>query len=389
MKNKFLILFFLLNCTYSFCQMNGYEYKQEILGIKGQWNAIELPDNLYGKVSRDLSDLRVYGITSKNDTLEAPYIFAKNAETISTLNTGFNQINQSKKGSTYYFTFQAIEERTINQIQLDFNQKNYDWRIQLEGSQDQKSWFTVVDNYRIMSIKNELTDYQFNKIVFPDSKYNYYRIGISANEKPVLKSAKMIMLEADHGVLTRYALKKILITQDKKRKQTIIDLELKTQVPVNRLKIGVNDNIDYYRPMQIEYLTDSFKTDKSWYFNYREAESAAVLGSVDKKDFEFNGCMTNKLRVTIDNHDNRPLKFGTFVVEGYKNILITRLTEPARYFLCYGRKDTRKPNYDIEQFSYKISNTTNKTTLGKEEFVDKKNRRIQNPYLQTKPGCGE
>ena len=197
------------------------------------------------------------------------------------------------------------------------------------------------------------------------------------------------MLEADHGVLTRYALKKILITQDKKRKQTIIDLELKTQVPVNRLKIGVNDNIDYYRPMQIEYLTDSFKTDKSWYFNYREAESAAVLGSVDKKDFEFNGCMTNKLRVTIDNHDNRPLKFGTFVVEGYKNILITRLTEPARYFLCYGRKDTRKPNYDIEQFSYKISNTTNKTTLGKEEFVDKKNRRIQNPYLQTKPGCGE
>jgi len=364
--------------------MNGFEYKREILGIKGQWNAIELPDNVYSKVSSDLADIRVYGITTKNDTLEAPYIFVKNEATISNRDADFKLINQSKKASTYYFTFQAKEEITINQVQLDFIQNNYDWRLKLEGSTDQKSWFTIVNNYRILSIRNDLTDYQFNKIVFPDSKYNYYRIGIASNERPELKSAKMIQVESNHGVLTHYALKKVLIAQDKKRKQTIIDLELKTSVPVNRLKIGVNDNMDYYRPIQIEYLTDSFKTDKSWYFNYGEAQSATILSSLDKSDFEFNGCITNKLRVTIDNHDNQPLKFGTFVVEGYKNVLITRLSEPARYYLCYGRKDTRKPSYDLEQFSYKILDIANKSTLGNEEFVNQTKSDNSEPLFRNK-----
>lgn len=374
---------FLLNCLYSFCQMNGYEYRREIRGIKGPWNAIELPDNLYGKVSRDLSDLRVYGITSKNDTLEAPYVFVKHEATLSNRDAGFNLINQSKKASTWYFTFQAKQEGTINQIQLDFNQKNYDWRLILEGSQDQQNWYTLVDNYRIMSIRNDLTDYQFSKIVFPDSRYNYYRIGIASNEKPILKSAKMIMLETPHGVLTRYAIKRVQLTQDKRRKQTILDLELKTSVPVNKLKIWVQDDLDYYRPIQIEYLTDSFKTDKSWYFNYAEAETT-ILSSLDKQVFEFTGCITNKLRVTIDNRDNRPLKFGTFVVEGYKNILIARLSEPARYYLCYGRKDIGKPSYDIEQFRSKISDKANKTTLGNEEFVNPAKQAAAEPLFSNK-----
>jgi len=364
--------------------MNGYEYKREIQGIKGQWNAIELPDNLYDKVSRDLTDIRIYGITSKNDTLEAPFIFVKKEATITDRDAGFNLINQSKKSSTFYFTFQSKEERTINQIQLDFNQKNYDWRLKLEGSQDQQNWFTFVENYRILSIKNDLTDYHFNKILFPDSKYNYYRIGITSNVKPILKSAKMILLEASHGILTQYALKKVLISKDRKRKQTIIDIELKMTVPINKLKIGVNDNMDFYRPIQIEYLTDSFKTDKSWYFNYGEAESATILSSLDKRDFEFNDCITNKLRVTIDNNDNQPLKFGTFVVSGYKNILITRVTEPARYYLCYGRKDTSKPSYDIEQFSYKISDSANKTTLGDEVFVNQSKPANTEPLFRNK-----
>jgi len=384
MKNKLLILALLLNCSYSFCQMNGYDYKREILGIKGQWNSIELPDDLYGKVSRDLSDIRVYGITSKNDTLETPYIFAKHESTVNNPNSGFNLINQSKKGSIYYFTFQTKEDRTINQLQLNFNQKNYDWRIKLEGSQDQQNWFTVVDHYRIMSIKNDQTDYQFSKIVFPDSKYNYFRIGIKANEKPVLKSAKMIRLVVPQGFLKHYALKRILITQDKRRKQTIIDLELKMTVPVNKLKIGVNDNLDYYRPMQIEYLTDSFKTDKSWYFNYGEAAGTTILSSVDLRNFELNGCVTNKLRVTIDNRDNQPLKFSTFVVEGYKNILMTRISEPARYYLCYGKKSSVKPDYDLEQFRSKISALTNKTSLGNEEFVDRTKKANTEPLFTNK-----
>ena len=384
MRTNILLFFILINISRSFCQMSRYEYKRQITGIKGTWNAVGLPDEIYNKVSPDLSDIRIYGITSRNDTIEAPYLFAKNEGATTDRNIDFKLINQSKKNKDYYFTFLVHEERTINQLNLNFSQSNYDWRIRLEGSRDQLNWFTVVDNYRILSIKNSITDYQFNKVIFPDSRYTYYRLGITANERPLLKSAEMTLLEATQPVLKKYILKNYRITQDKTRKQTIIDIELKKSVPVSRLKIEVKDKMDFYRPILIEYLTDSFKTDKSWYYNYNVAESATSISSLDKKDFEFSSHITNKILITIDNHDNRPLQLGTIEVEGTEKILIARLNEPSIYYLCYGRRNAEKPVYDLEQFSTEISDKVNKTILGNEVFVSNERSAVTVPLFMNK-----
>ena len=384
MKNKLLILIFLLNGMNSICQMSEYEFKREISGIKGQWNTLELPDQLYSKVATDLSDIRIYGITSKNDTIEAPYLYAIKNDNNTSKVTDFKLINQSKNGAGYYYTFLGNEKVIINQINLNFGQQNYDWRLQLEGSLDQHDWFTIVENYRILSIKNDLTNYAFNKVVFPDSKYKYYRLSIVSTKKPELLSTNMSFQKAGHGVLKQDAIKRVQINQDKKRKQTIVDIELNMSVPVSKLKIGVKDNLDYYRPVLIEYLTDSFKTEKSWYYNYGQAQEGITLSSIDKNDFEFRTCITNKLRITIDNHDNQPLSFYKFEVSGYKNILITRIQVPARYYLCYGRKGSVKPNYDIEQFRPEISELANQTSVGKEEFVNPTKSGVTEPLFMSK-----
>jgi hypothetical protein len=364
--------------------MSRFEYKREIQGTKGLWNAIEIPDPVYGKTAKDLSDIRIYGITSKNDTIEAPFFFAKNDNKLISTESVFNLINQSKNGRRFFFTFQQTEDKTINQILLNFEQRNFDWRLKLEGSMDQYDWFTIVENYRILSIKNDLTNYQFNKIVFPDSKYKYYRIGIATDIKPELRLSKMILQEKGKGKLINYAIKRVHISQDKKRLQTIIDIELITPVPVSNLKIKIKDNIDYYRPMMIESLVDSFKTDKSWYFNYVPAQSDIILSSIDNRDIEFESCITNKLKITIDNQNNQPLNFDKFEVRGYKNILIARLNVPARYFLCYGIKDSKKPSYDIEQFGYKNTELANKATPGNEEFVNPAKQAETEPIFTSK-----
>lgn len=369
MKTRFTIIFFLFLFTYSFGQMNEYEYKREIKEIKGQWNYIELPDNLYSKVNPNLYDIRVYGITSNNDTIEAPYILNNGDRNDSNTEVDFELINLSKNENGYFFSFRIAQEKTINQMVLNFKQNNYDWRIKLEGSHNQNEWFTIINDYRILSIKNNLTDYRFNKILFPDSRYGYYRIRIDANVKPVLVLTK-IALDKSRGELSKMlTVKRVQTIEDKKRKQSIIDLNLGMTIPVSKLKIAVKDKIDFYRPISIEYLTDSFKTEKRWYFNYSEVQNS-TLSSLDKQEFEFGSCITNKLRITIDNNDNQPLKFDSFQVAGFKTILITRFTEPAKYYLCYGRKNPEKPSYDIEQFSYKISSVANKVSLGSERFVN-------------------
>ena len=87
-------------------------------------------------------------------------------------------LNASSNAEGYYFTFENLDAKSINEILLDFNEQNFNWNISLEGSQEQSEWFTILDTYRILSISNEQTTYSFTKLVFPLSKYRYYRLRV-------------------------------------------------------------------------------------------------------------------------------------------------------------------------------------------------------------------
>jgi hypothetical protein len=130
-------------------------------GVNQQWHSIQLPNIVFSKVQASLSDLRIYGFKGK-DTIEVPYILEKNADQIIEKETPITIINQSKSDKGSYYTLQLNSEATINQIRLSFSATNFDWHVQLEGSNDQNTWFTILNNYRILSIKNSATDYRLH-----------------------------------------------------------------------------------------------------------------------------------------------------------------------------------------------------------------------------------
>ena len=160
---------------YSSGQMDQYSYKRELSGIKDQWHKIVLPDNIYGKISPDFSDIRIIGLSTNNDTIEVPYILKIDEDKITQKEVSFNLINQSASEKGYYFTFEVQVDNSVNQINLEFKQQNFDWKVTLDGSQNLREWFSIVEDYRILSIKNDLADFQFTKVGFPDSKYRYFR----------------------------------------------------------------------------------------------------------------------------------------------------------------------------------------------------------------------
>jgi len=141
--------------------MEQYSYKRELTGVSGEWHKLILPDEIFRKISQNLNDIRIFGITVSNDTVEAPYLLRLTTGNISGKEISFNTLNTSHNDKGYYFTFEIPTVEPINQIKLDFKQENFDWRIKLEGSQNQNDWFTISDNYRILSLKNEITDFQF------------------------------------------------------------------------------------------------------------------------------------------------------------------------------------------------------------------------------------
>ena len=121
---------------------------------------------------------------------------------------------------------------------------------------------------------------------------------IKSDKKPELISAKISLNEIVEGNFNNYTVVATKINEDKKNKQTVVDIDLKSPVPVCHLKISVKDMIDYYRPLTIKYLSDSVKTEQGWKYYYRTLTSG-TLNSIEKNEFRFNSTILKRLRITI------------------------------------------------------------------------------------------
>ncbi len=380
---KILTLLYLLSCSHAYGQMSDYDFKRELKGVSELWHRIVLPDDVYEKVSPNLHDIRVFGITKSNDTIEAPYLLHVADGQIPETQVAFKTLNVSHDDSGYYFTFEVPTTAPINQIKLDFKQQNFDWKVRLEGSQDQIEWFTIADDYRIVSIKNNFTDFQFTALDFAQSKFRYFRLLIKSNIQPDLIAANVIRNESTEGTFRDYPIESFGIKENTKDKQTEIDITLLSPVPISRLNIYVRDTIDYYRPVTIQYLADSFQTAKGWRYNYRTLTSG-ILKSLDQNEFRFSSTITERLKILIHNQDNSPLAIDTIKVQGYVHELIVRYTEEATYYLTYGKQDAQKPHYDIGRFTEKIPTSLAKLALGNEQAIEKADQQTLVPLFQNK-----
>ena len=337
----------------AFAQLNEYGYKRELKGISTQWHTIQLPDDIFRHLNENFSDIRIYGLTPEQDTVEAPYLLRIAADKIDNRTVQFKTINQSSNKNGYYFTFEIPTVESVNQLQLDLKQENFDWRIKLEGSQNQQDWFTVLNDYRILSIKNESTNFKFTSLNFPDIKFRFLRLSVNSSVKPELLSSSITSQQTIPGNSRSYKVREFAATEKKDTRQTLIDLELEYPVPVSSLEIKINDTVDYYRPITIQYLSDSVKTEQGWIFNYQSLLSG-TLNSFEKQQWELESRLVRKLRVVIDNQDNQALSVGEVVLKGYVHELLARFTIPGTYALYYGNKKASRPAYDLNHFTDKV-----------------------------------
>lgn len=384
-KNKYKVwaaLFSLFLITKLDAQVADFQYKRDISGVSSEWHLINLPNEVFGNIRPDFSDIRILGITPENDTVEAPYLVERTADETIEKEWVSMKFNTAHNEKGHFFTFEMPNEAIANQIRVNFAQKNFDWRVKVEGSQNQNEWFTILDDYRILSIQNPQTNYAFTNIFFPDSKYRFFRLCINSNETPTLLKGYVSQKMSKAGEYRSYAIKKFSNEINKAAKQTILQVELPNAVPVSYLKFAVANKIDFYRPIKIEYLADSQKTEKGYFYNYALIANG-TLSSLEKNELKFANTLCQKLKITIENGDNEPLKMDSVWAKGTPEKIIARFNKKANYFLFYGNPNASTPNYDIAIFQNKIPVTLTEVTLGNEVGIKGK-AEIVAPLFQNK-----
>jgi len=227
-------------------------------------------------------------------------------------------------------------------------------------------------DYRIVSIQNEFTNYQFSTLKFPSTNFTYYRIFVPIEQNMELLSASLMEEVVVKGKSVEFNFVQTL-TENKKEKTTQLYINLTQISPVSSITVTVSDTIDYYRNIEISYISDSVKTEKGWKYNY-ETLFTGTLSSLENNQLNFKSTITKQIKLSITNNDNTPLTIGNIRVEGYTHTLTARFTEPATYFLLYGNASAQHPSYDINYFKENIPTILSLLTLGETTVVQKDNK---------------
>jgi hypothetical protein len=363
----YLIIFLLALCFSNSAYSGDFTCRRTLSGITGTWHTITIPNEMFGRLNTDLSDLRILGITNAHDTLQVPYLLNLQTEIKTTTPVPFKALNQTHNSKGYYYTFD-VGTQPINLLTLDFAQQNFDWQTELSGSNNQQEWFTIADNCRMVSIQNQLTNYHFTTLLFATTSYRYYRVCVRSNTNPQFLRATISLQTTKPGVFNTYQPSGIKTTTDKNLKQTFIDIQLPQAVPVSYLHIKSNTSTDYYRPIQIQYLSDSTKTATGWQYYYTNI-APGILSSLEEPAFTFNNTLVKNLRVVIDNRDNPALSIDTITVKGNVYSVTARFTQAADYFLYYGNPPATMPDYDLANFKDKIPAQLSALTVGPEQTI--------------------
>ncbi|WP_063850638.1 DUF3999 family protein [Flammeovirga sp. SJP92] len=381
MSRYLLFIVGILMVHSGFSQIEKYHYYKDIEGVQDEWHKIILTDDIYAKTSQHLHDIRIYGFTSEGDTLEAPYILqAKENKTIIN-RIAFKRINESHNDEGYFYTFETPSKAAINQINLDFRKDNFEWYLNLEGSQNQEDWFTIIDDYRVLSIKNKSTDYRFTDLHFPKSKYKFYRLQIKSKKDPLLTKVSILESQNISGAFNTFEVKNLKYLKGKKT-QSEIEVDLEKVSRINSLALNIDDKFDYYRPVSIQYLADSFKTEKGWRYNYKTL-ARGIVNSSKENVFHFDQKTVRKLKVIVEDNQNTPLKISSLTVNEIINELFVRFTDDANYRIYFNTKYPRKASYDINYFAKNIPDSLQELSLSKTFIIQKEQVEKEKPLFES------
>ena len=350
--------------------MENFKYGAPISSIKNEWHSLDLTPEILGNTKYNLSDIRIFGISSIGDSIQAPYFINIKSQDVNQVNFNLPIINNYKNDKGNYFIIENILNETINTLNCNLPAVNFNYNVQLDGSNDKSEWFTITESERLVAYQKEGVRFDQKTINFQNSKFKYFRILFKDEKQVTLKNVRSKKWESD-DVLKSYPIKLTSQTEDKQLKKSIIECELPNHLPIANLSFELDENLDYFRPILIETYQDSFKNDTGWKYKYYPIHRG-IISSKYNGNFNLKNVYGKHLRITIYNDDNIPLKVKSINAGGYLHQLIVRIPDnELKYFMVYGNEKISAPKYDILSFKNSVPSPLQAISLGESFLINK------------------
>jgi len=338
---------------------------------------------VYDVAKSDLSDIRIIDSNRR----QVPYLLTKPKDTTPKHKYLPDIINRSTDDKNNSLVTLDFGKQTINNyIEVETAGRNFRRAVKVEGSNDNVTFFTIVEQAFLFAIDNKVKS-RFNSIDLPANDYRYLRITVAPmateQKSPVIKELRAF--NRDKKLANRTPIEMVCVnhTEDKKKNLSIYEYNLKFRnLPISEIQLSIADE-SFYRHITVEgrdASTRKVKIDsednRERFREVKEKWKSLTSGTVyrysstkgKKKERTALSIPSGKqayrhLKITVRNYDDRPLKLETVSAKMVTHQIVFDAGNSLNASLYVGSESAIRPKYDITHKLDKPSEV--KTTLAR------------------------
>lgn len=338
-----LLMFYLLTITTGLAQ--GFDYMVQLPEVKKKgFHKIIIDPAISAKTAGSFNDLRLFDQQKK----EVPYIIRK--DFVSKHHRQFipyQLIAKSTPGDTA--TALIVKNKLkakINNLSVFLNNAEVSKQIIISGSDDQKHWYAVKQNYNLSGLANENNVTELNTIYFPLVDYQYFKILINdKNSLPVkVLQAGYYQDSLSYGEETLLKSPQIVRTENEQDHITTIQLNFDATYRIDKINLNISAPTLYRRPIRIYGIrTNNGKT-------YNEIIQETTLFAQSNNQIILDNVDAKQLLLEIENDNNPLLQIDQIDCFQRNQYIIAYMENQGTYTLKFGNKLLNQAVYDLTYF---------------------------------------
>ncbi|WP_034672001.1 DUF3999 family protein [Epilithonimonas caeni] len=336
---KSISLIFLLTICFSFAQ--NYRGKINKVPESGLHQILLTPE-VRSASQNNIDFLRIFD--SKNN--EVPYVVYEGKYSNSSSNN-FTIISKTAVPNVATSIIISNENAlNIDHLTLKIANTDVEKKYNISGSNDQKEWFGLVGNQKVIGLNDAGENFVERDFAFPLNNYKFLRFDfIDKNSLPI--NILGASLEENHSVnqskteLQNFTQK---IETDKKLKQTKITITFHAPQVIDGIGFEISAPSYYLRDARI--LINKTRVYKKSNENYVENISAFQLNSKSKNRFDVQSFFVKEFIIEIDNQDNPALEIKKINLFQSPISILTDLKANENYTLKID-STWSAPQYDL------------------------------------------
>ncbi|PZU88222.1 MAG: hypothetical protein DI529_06115 [Chryseobacterium sp.] len=271
----------------------------------------------------------------------------------------------------------------IDHLTLKIANTDVEKKYNISGSNDQKEWFGLVGNQKVIGLNDAGENFVERDFAFPLNNYKFLRFDfIDKNSLPI--NILGASLEESHSVnqskteLQNFTQK---IETDKKLKQTKITITFPNPQVIDGIGFEISSPSYYLRDARI--LINKTRVYKKSTENYIENISAFQLNSKSQNRFDVQSFFAKEFTIEIDNQDNPALEINKINLFQSPVSILTDLKSNENYTLKID-STWSAPQYDLANSGIDFNQNYPTATISNLEKIEQsKSKETAKTFWQT------